>query len=195
MKTKNNKTMVRLMGGSVLGYLVVLALLFATGCNKSSGNRNSHNPNAYPNGGYNPGYSTGGVTAAGVEMNGQGMMILSISVQNTGAAYAQGELRVYQPIACPFNPNIGFNPGRYGLQPMQNQQPASYSGNSIYNLSLVAQGQGVQALLSTPFVNVVNTNVCGYSGLLSIVNVATLNGMNCGLSLYFWDQASSNMCM
>ena len=73
-----------------------------------------------------------------------------------------GELRVFQGIACPYGG--GLPNGQYYLQPYNGQQ-GYLDYNMISNIVLVAQGQYGQAVISIPYAFTFQSNVCGFQGM------------------------------
>ena len=200
MRTKNKKLQ-DFIKGAAFGIFVVAAMLASSGCGKKSGNSNKANPywwgNGYQYGG--PGYNGGVIngTYAGMDYNGQYMVILATSINSdpmgSGQAYVKGQLRIYSPMGCLFNNFAGLNPGIYNLTPY-NGAPAAFNNGLLSGATLLASGPGGQAVVTIPYVSFFQTNVCGLTGAAGILNIEEVNHMNCGLSTGFTDQIDVGMC-
>ena len=110
-----------------------------------------------------------------------------------GQGHVEGELRLFVPMAC-LNYGAGLNAGVYQLMPF-NGAPAVYSSNGLQNVSLIARGNGGEALITIPYAYFFRTNVCGYEGMQGSLMIQQVNGVQCGRQLFFSDQVASNgMC-
>lgn len=206
MKTRNEKTK-NLVKGIVFGLFVVALLALVTGCDKKKSNNNTAagwwgNGYGYGHPGYG-GYGSVSNISAGVDMSGRFMLILETATDpyqtgyGTSEAYVRGEMRVYTPIACLQTqwgaPAMGLDAGVYRLEPYNG--PAILNVDLLTNVALVASGPYSQALVTIPYARFFQTNVCGFEGMMGLLNVEQINGQPCGLSMGFTDQMTNpGMC-